>query len=76
MAVYMCKECQNAFLAKRKTEYCSAACRSKAYYRNNPDKCKNLTKQWEKNNPDKVKQRKKRYINRKRRKRQENATNT
>jgi len=61
MAVYLCNECKNAFISKKKAEYCSAACRSKAYYRNNTDKCKYLTKLWEQANPDKVKQRKKRY---------------
>jgi hypothetical protein len=70
MSVYMCKECQNAFLAKRKAEYCSASCRSKAYYRKNPDKCKKLTKAWEKKHPDKVKQRKNRHLTKKIRERE------
>lgn len=67
MAVYMCKECQNAFLAKKKAKYCSASCRCKAYYRDNTEKCKNLTANWERANPGKVKLRKNRYFARKRR---------
>ena len=67
MAVYICKECQQAFLAKKKANCCSPKCRNKAYYRNNTQKCKNLTMVWEKANPEKVKARKNRYFGRKRR---------
>jgi len=65
MAVYICKECQNAFIAKRKAKHCSPTCRNKAYYQNNTEKCKNLTAAWERANPGKVKARKNRYFVRK-----------
>jgi len=58
---HTCKECGKPFTARTSAIYCSPACRSKVYYRNNREKCIQLTKNWEARNPDKVKDRKKRY---------------
>lgn len=58
---FKCKECGEMFQSYRQSNYCSASCRSKVYYKLNREKCIQLTKDWEKRNPDKVKARKKAY---------------
>lgn len=61
MTTNVCVECGEPFLSKRKAKYCCQSCRSKAYYREHPDKCKNLTKDWEKRNPERARKRKSEY---------------
>lgn len=68
MTVCICKECGESFLSKKKSKYCSSKCRSRAYYRDNPEKCKYLTREWEKNNPERTRARKTAYYNRKNKK--------
>ena len=73
MPVNVCKECDTAFISRRVADFCSQACRSKAYYRKNTEKCKNLTKSWEAKNPERVQKRKVAYRERQQQKKSKNV---